>query len=224
MHSRNRSMFFALLAISFLPFRPAQAEDPALGAVLAKLDAAAQDFHTTTANFEFDNIQTDPIPDTDRMTGITYYDRSGSHFRWGAHVTGHNGRPALKTYVYSGGVLRVSDTGKESDAKAYSQAGKYESYFALGFGASGKELEEQWTIRYLGREKIGDIETDKLELVAKDPQVRKNIPKVTVWMDTAHAVSLKLVFDESEGQSRVCTYSNIEVNRSLPKTAFTFDK
>jgi outer membrane lipoprotein-sorting protein len=211
MHSRNRLIFLALLAISFFPFRPAQAEDPALAAVLAKLDAAAQNFHTTTANFEFDSIQTDPIPDTDAMTGITYYDRSGSHFRWGAHVSRHNGRPALKTYVYSGGVLRVSDTGKESDAKGYSQAGKYESYFALGFGAGGKE-------------KIGDIETDKLELVAKDPQVRKNIPKVTVWMDTAHAVSLKLVFDEGEGQSRVCIYSNIEVNQPLPKTAFSFDK
>ena len=45
-----------------------------------------------------------------------------------------------------------------------------------------------------------------------------------VWMDTAHAVSLKLVFDEGEGQSRVCIYSNIEVNQPLPKTAFSFDK
>ena len=113
---------------------------------------------------------------------------------------------------------------RRATPKGYSQAGKYESYFALGFGAGGKELEEQWTIRYLGKEKIGDIETDKLELVAKDPQVRKNIPKVTVWMDTAHAVSLKLVFDEGEGQSRVCIYSNIEVNQPLPKTAFSFDK
>lgn len=222
MHSRNPLVLFALLALLFLPFRIAQAEDKA--SVLEKLDAAARNFHTTTADFEFDSIQTDPVPDTDVMTGITYYERKGSHFLWGAHVTRHNGRPAIKIYVYSGGVLRVSDTGKESDAKAYSQAAKYESYFALGFGASGKELEEQWTITYLGKEKIGDIETDKLELIAKDPQVRKTIPKVTVWMDTARAVSLKLVFDEGEGQSRVCTYSNIKVNQPLPKTAFHFDK
>ena len=61
----------------------------------------------------------------------------------------------------------------------------------LGFGASGKDLEEKWTIKYLGKETIDGIATDKLELVAKDPDVRKNIPKVTIWMDTARAVSLK---------------------------------
>ena len=30
-------------------------------------------------------------------------------------------------------MLRESDTGKESDAKSYTQAGKYESYLMLGF-------------------------------------------------------------------------------------------
>lgn len=222
MYPRKFLVFFAFVALACLPARPAQAQDKA--AVLARLDAAAKTFHTTTANFRFESIQTDPVPDTDTMTGITYYERSANHFQWGAHVTQHNGHPAVKTYIYSGGVLRISDTGKESDAKNYSQAGKYESYFALGFGAGGTELEKQWTVKYLGKEKIGDIETDKLELVAKDPEVQKNVHKVTVWMDTARAVSLKLVFDEGDGQSRVCTYTNIKVNQPAPKTAFSFDK
>jgi outer membrane lipoprotein-sorting protein len=222
MHSRNFYVCFALAATLCLPLRPAQAEDKA--SVLARLDAAARNFHTATASFQFDSIQTDPIPDTDTLTGITYYDRNAGHFRWGAHVSRHNGRPALKTFLYAGGVLWVSDTGAQSDAKNYSQFGKYESYFALGFGAGGTELEKQWTVRYLGQEKIGEIQTDKLELIARDPQVRKNIPKVTVWMDTERAVSLKLVFDEGDGQSRVCTYTHIEVNQPLPKNAFNFDK
>lgn len=222
MRSRHSFVLSALLVLSLLPFRPAQAEDKA--GVLARLDAAAKNFHTTTADFEFDSIQTDPVPDTDTLTGITYYERKDGHFEWGAHVAGHNGRPASKIFVYSGGALRISDTGLESNVKAYNQAAKYESYFSLGFGAGGTELEKQWTIRYLGKEKIGDIETDKLELIAKDPQVRKTIPKVTVWMDTARAVSLKLVFDEGDGQSRVCTYTNIKVNHTLPKNAFSFDK
>ena len=69
----------------------------------------------------------------------------------------------------------------------------------LGFGASGTQLEEKWTIKYLGTETIDGVKTDKLELVAKDPDVRKNIPKVTIWLDTSRAVSLKQVFDEGEG-------------------------
>ena len=55
--------------------------------MLAKLDAAAKNFHTTTANFEFDTVQTDPIPDTDELTGTAYYQRQGTHFQMAAHIS-----------------------------------------------------------------------------------------------------------------------------------------
>jgi len=102
----------------------------------------------------------------------------------------------------------------------YKRASKFESYGRLGFGASGKELSEKWDIKDDGAETIGGIKTEKLELVAKDPTVRKNLPKVTVWIDTSRAVSLKQVFDEGQGVSRTCTYSNIKVNQPLPADAF----
>jgi outer membrane lipoprotein-sorting protein len=225
MHSRNPLLFLALVAIAILPLRSALAQDKAT--VLTRLDAAAKGFHTTTATVEFDSIQTDPIPDTDVMTGNAFYERN-SHFEMAVHFTTHisdgKSQPTKKAYIFSGGTLRVSETGKETDAKPYDQASKYESYFALGFGASGSQLAEKWDIKYLGTEKIDGISTDKLELVAKDPNIRKNIAKVTVWMDTPRAVSLKVVFDEGHGQSYVCHYTNLKVNESLPKTAFAFDK
>ena len=212
----------AVFLIALLPIKPARAED--LASVLSKLDAAAKNFHTTTATFEFDTIQTDPIPDTDKMTGTAYYERTGTHFQMAAHISKDNDRPAAKAYIFSGGVLRESDTGKESDAKSYTQAGKYESYLMLGFGASGHDLQDKWTIKYLGTEKIDGVVTDKLELVAIDPAIRKNIPKVTIWLDTSRAVSLKQDFDEGEGQSRICYYKDIVVNQALPGNAFNFNK
>jgi len=221
MHSRNFFVFLAFIAMAFLPFRLAQAEDKA--SVLAKLDAAAKDFHTATANFKFDNIQTDPVPDTDTLSGTAYYERDG-HFEMAAHITAHNGKPASRGYIFSGGTLRISDTGKEKDAKPYAAASKYESYLRLGFGASGKDLAEEWDITYLGKETIDGVATDKLELIAKDPNVLKLFHKVIIWLDTAHAVSLKQVFDEGEGQSFVCTYTNIKLDQALPKNAFSFDK
>ena len=220
MPRKRAVILLVLLAATLLSVRQARPDD--LKSVLARLDAAAQDFHSTSAHVEFDTIQTEPIPDKDVMTGTAYYERNGNHFQMAAHLTRHNNRPAAKTYILSGGTLRVSDTGKESDAKAYTQAGKYESYLMLGFGASGAQLEEKWTIKYLGTEMIDGITTDKLELVAKDPEITKTIHKVTIWLDTSRAVSLKQVFDEGEGQSYVCHYSDIKVNQPLPKDAFKF--
>jgi outer membrane lipoprotein-sorting protein len=221
MQLRRKLFCFALFLLAFAPIS-ALADD--LKDVLQRLDAAARDFHTTSANFEFDAIQTLPVPDTDVMTGVTYYERKGNHFQWAAHVHEHNSQPSHKTYIFSNGIVRTSDTGKASDAKTYDQWSKYESYFMLGFGASGKELADKWNIQYLGTEKLDGITTDKLELIAKDPTVRNNILKVTIWMDTSRAVSLKLVFDEGQGQSRVCHYTNLKVNQPLPDNAFSFDK
>ena len=222
MHFGKTLVLLAIVARA--PLAPIAVRADDLSRVLQQLDAAAKDFHTTTANVEFDTVQTDPIPDKDVMTGMAYYERSGSHFQMAAHLTQHDSRPTGKTYILSGGTLRISDTGKASDAKVYSQASKYESYLMLGFGASGAQLAEKWTITYLGTETIGGVKTDKLELIAKDPAVRKNISKVTIWLDTSRAVSLKQVFDEGEGQSYTCTYTNIKVNQGVPGNAFSFDK
>ena len=114
-------------------------------------------------------------------------------------------------------MLRESDTGKESDAKAYTPGQQIRELSHARLRRQRQRACGKWNIKYLGTETIDGIKTDKLELVAKDPAVRKNIPKVTIWLDTARAVSLKQVFDEGEGQSRVCHYTNIKVNQPLPQ-------
>jgi len=220
MNLRTKFLFLGILCMVLLPARSAFGDD--LKTVLQKLNVAAKNFHSITANVELETIQKDPIPDTDVQTGVAYYERRGNSFEMAAHIHTHNNGPSQKTYMFSDGAFRISDTGKESDAKTYNQASKYESYLMLGFGASGTDLQEKWTITDLGTETINGIKTDKLELVAKDSDVRKTIPKVTIWMDTARAVSLKQVFDEGGGESRVCTYTNIKVNQPLPSDAFKF--
>jgi outer membrane lipoprotein-sorting protein len=190
-------------------------------AVLRKLDAAAARFRSTTADFEFDSVQTAPVPDTEVQKGIVYYERKGTDFRMAAHISQENGRPVPKTYVYSGGTVKLYEK-LINQVTTLSKAAQYESWFMLGFGASGKDLEQKWEIKELGPETIDGVKTEKLELVPKDPAVKKNVLKVTVWMDTDRAVSLKQEIDLGSGASRICTYSNIKVNQSLPGDAFTF--
>jgi outer membrane lipoprotein-sorting protein len=210
----------ASIALALLPVRAARAADN-LESVLRKLDAASANFHTTSAEFEFDTVTTEPIYDKDVQKGATYYKREGSTFQWAAHIREVNGKPVPKVVVLSSGTLKLYEKLLDQ-VTTITKLSQYQSWFMLGFGASGKELEEKWDIKYLGTEKIDGVTTQKLEMVAKDANVRKNIPKVTIWMDTDRGISLQQVFDQGQGQSRTCHYTNIKVNQTLPGDAFTF--
>ena len=202
-----------------LPAGGAFAED--LKSVLARLDAAAANFHATSADFEFDTVQTDPVPDTEVQKGTVYYSRKGSAFEMGVHIHEVNGRPVPKVMVVSGGQFQLYEQLTNQVTRS-NKVSKYESYLVLGFGASGKDLEQKWNMKYLGQETLNGVTVEKLELIAKDPEVLKIFPKVTIWVDPARGVSLKQYFDQGSGQSRTCTYTNIKVNQALPADAFTF--
>jgi outer membrane lipoprotein-sorting protein len=214
----------ATILLALLPARAVYAADD-LNSVLRKLDAAAANFHTTSADFEFDSITKVPIPDEDIQKGTTYYKREGKTFQMAAHIKEVNGKDVPKVYTYTNGVFQLYEK-LPNQVTTLKKLDQYQSWFMLGFGASGKDLEEKWDIKYLGPETIDGKVTQKLQLVAKDATVRKNIPMVTVWMDTDNAVSVKQEFDEGQGQLLKCHYFNIKVNQphSLPSDAFTLPK
>jgi outer membrane lipoprotein-sorting protein len=215
----KRILIAALSAIVFASISDkAAAQD--LKTVLAKLDTAAANFHSTSADFEFDSIQTDPVPNKEVQKGTVYYERKGKDFQMAAHIDQENGKPSPKIYTFSKGVFRLYE--KLPNQVTIYKNDKLGGYLLLGFGASGKDLSEKWDITYGGQETIDGVKTEKLDLVPKDPAVRKNLVKVTVWMDTARGVSLKQVFDQGDGQSRVCLYFNFKFNQPLPSSVFTF--
>jgi outer membrane lipoprotein-sorting protein len=224
MHQERKLVVAALMAVLLLAARmaiAAPADEMAKDAVLRRLDVAAANFHSTSADFEFDAVETDPIPDKDVQKGTVYYERKGNSFQMAAHIHELNGKIASKVYSYTSGVFNLYEK-LTNQVTRFSKVSQYESYLMLGFGASGKDLEQKWEIKYLGPEVIDGVKTEKLEMVAKDPAVRKNIPKVTIWLDTERAVSLKQVFEEGPGQYRVCLYFNFKTNQPLPADAFTF--
>lgn len=192
-----------------------------LKSVLAKLDATSANFRSTTASFEFNTIQTDPVPDTDVQKGTVYYDRKNGVMHMGIHIDEVNGKPVPKIIVISGGEFSLYEKLNNQVTRS-KKAGKYESYLALGFGASGKDLQQKFDVKYAGEETVHGVKTDKLDLVAKDPDVLKLFPKMTIWIDLARGVCVKQFFDEGQGQSRTATYSNIKVNQPPPADAFAF--
>ena len=221
MHLGRIVLSVVLAVASLTPPHTAFAADD-LNSVLSKLDAASKNFHNATASFEFDATMTDPVPDTDVQKGIVYYQREGATFKMGVHVATDDGQSAPKVITCcTEGVIQLYEKLPDQVTRL-SKLSQYESWFMLGFGASGTALQEKWDIKYDGPETVDGVETAKLELVPKDPTVKKNLPKVILWMDTERAVSLKQYFDEGQGQSRTCHYTDIKMNQSLPKDAFTF--
>jgi outer membrane lipoprotein-sorting protein len=219
MQIKKKVLFAALLMLGVLAARMAFAADDK-DRVLRKLDAAAANFHSTSAEFEFDTVTTEPVPEKDIQKGTVYYERKGNAFQMGVHNREVNGKPVPKMYVVSGGVFKLYEP-LIDQLTISNKVSKYESYLVLGFGASGKDLEQKWNIKYLGPETLDGVKTERLELVAKDPAVLKMFPKVEIWVDTERGVSLKQVFDEGGGAYRVSVYFHIKVNEKLPNDAFT---
>lgn len=222
MRLNGKHLLLGCLALAFLTAHAPRAQAQSdLKGVLDRLDKAAANFHSASADVEFDNITTDPVPDTDVQKGVVYYERKSNGVRMGVHMSEHNGKPSGKAYTYIGGVFKLFEPGPDQ-VTTFAKAGKYESYVILGMGASGTGLQAKWDIKDLGPETVNGTKTEKLELVAKDADVRKTIPKVTIWIDPDRAISMKQVFTTSSTSSYAATYSNFKLNGSLPEDAFTF--
>jgi len=214
-----------VLCVRTLRATAAAPPDDEKAKVLERLNQSAGNFHSTAAEVEFDQIETDPVPDTDVQKGVVYYERKSGSFRAGVHFNEHNKKPSARAYTYNNGVFSLYEPGP-NQVTNYSKAGKFESYLILGFGASGHDLEAKWNITYLGSETLSDgnaqVKTEKLELIAKDPDIRKNVPKVTIWVDPDRAVSLKQVFTLSSTSTYIGRYTNFKMNQTLPSDAFKF--
>jgi outer membrane lipoprotein-sorting protein len=226
MQKASKFLFPALIALLLLTLHPALAAptEKEKDAVLRRLDEAAKNFRSTSADFQFDSVETDPVPDTVVQKGTVYYERKAGAFQMAAHIREVNGKPVPKEYVYSGGAVKLYEP-LINQVTTLTKASQYESWFMLGFGASGKDLEQKWEIKYLGPETLLDdktsVKTEILELIPKDPAIRKNLTKVTMWVDPESGVSLKQVLNFSSGEYKVCVYFKIKVNQPLPAGAFT---
>jgi outer membrane lipoprotein-sorting protein len=221
MHLRRKLYFAALMAVLLAARVAMAAPADEKEKVLRRLDAAATNFHSTSADFEFDSVEKDPIPDTDVQKGTVYYERKGAAFQMGVHIREANGKPVPKVYTVSGGVFKLYEP-LIDQVTTSSKVSKYESYLQMGFGASGRELEQKWEIKYLGAETLDGVKTERLELTPKDPDVRKNLTKAQIWVDPERGVSLKQILFFGPNEYKVCVYFNIKVNEALPADAFTF--
>jgi outer membrane lipoprotein-sorting protein len=210
----------------------AQAPSPQLASVLKQMDTASAKFQRATADFQWDYYEK-IVHDTTTQKGTVYFERAGDSTNFGAVLidpAATTKSKIVKVIQYQGGIVQIFDTGVDQITVLHQGANQseIEGFLTLGFGGSGTDLAKSWTITDLGTETLTDngqpVKVEKLDLIGKDADSRKNFSHVTIWVDPARAVSLKQIFYTSSGNYRTALYANIKVNGNVHKDQFAIKK
>jgi outer membrane lipoprotein-sorting protein len=209
------SLFAVLLLAGFACAQAAPAAEN-LESVLTKMDTAAAKFKSAQADFEWDQYQK-IVNETDVQKGKVSF-LHDKDTQMAAEIT----EPDKKTLVFVGGKLSFYQPKIEqvTEYDAGKNRAEVESFLVLGFGSRGHDLSKQFTVKYLGREKVDGINAAKLELTPLTAKVKGMFSKIVLWLDTDRDVSVKQQAFEPSGDYRIAKYSNITLNPKLPDDTF----
>jgi outer membrane lipoprotein-sorting protein len=229
MTSSIKSLAFAVLLLVGIPALErhafaAQTAAPAdLDKVLSKLDASAKTFQSAQADIVWDNVITQPSPDTDSQVGnvIFAHGKSGDT-QVALHIKTDNGRPALKDLVYANGIGKIYQPNiKQMQVlKLGDNRSALDAFLTLGFGGSGADLRKTWKVSLAGTEAVNGIQASKLQLIPLDAKMAETTSKVFLWIDMDKGIAVKQQRFGTDGGYVVLTYSNIQLNGKVPSGAF----
>jgi outer membrane lipoprotein-sorting protein len=204
--------------------RPAQASAQtngvSLGSILASMDKASQQFKNAQADFKWDQFES-AVSEHDIQSGTIYFQREKGQLKMMAHVT--QPANAEKYALYDGSTVKLFDvtpnrvtvygTGKNKET--------FETFLVLGFGGSGQDLKKSFDVSMEAMEPVNGVGAARLLLIPKSEKVRNVFDKIYLWINPANGICVRQKLMEPQtGNYRDAFYSNIQVNRSLPKDAF----
>ena len=214
---------------------PAQAKPSGLPpAIREQMDAASAKFTSAQADLK-QEIFTKVVHDTETQTGQIYFLRKAGSTQMGMKLLPPDAAPGAapdKVIQFSGGKLSVFSPGTNQVDQFDESRNKSlaESLMTLGFGGSGTDLAKSWSITDLGADAVTDggktVQTQKLDLVSNDQNIRNTYSHIIIWLDPARDVSLKQVLflasgGTPTGDTRTVYYSNIQLNQPVDPAPFT---
>jgi outer membrane lipoprotein-sorting protein len=93
--------------------------------------------------------------------------------------------------------------------------GLLDQFLLLGFGGSGKELANAYTITVKGGETIDGVATTHLVLNPKSSKVRELVKSVELWIPDGKAQPIRQKFVEPSDDYMEVTYRDLKLNPSL---------
>ncbi len=215
---RAAQLCFIIWVVLLLIAQAGWAQQTPVQQVLSRMDQTAANFRTTQATFVWDQYQK-VVDETDTQKGIVYFRRNGNEVQMAADISDPSPPKYVlftdsKVEVYQPKIDQVTryNTGKDRSA--------FESFLVLGFGGSGQDMLKSFTVSYIGAEKVGGVDTAKLELVPKSQKVRNTFDHIWLWIDPARGVSVQQQLFAPSGDYRLAKYSDIQLNQKIPDAAF----
>jgi outer membrane lipoprotein-sorting protein len=198
---------------------PAAGQAPAdLNKVLELIDRTAPNYRTVQADFRW-NQYTAVVREDDWQGGVLSFARNGKGIAMRAEIVS----PAKKTVISNDGKLQIHQPGTDScnEYDLGKNKAAVESFLALGFGGTSRELKRSFTVGYGGTEMMKGVETYKLELdPPKGSKAAELFTHITLWIDKTRGVSVMQKFYQQGGDYRLAVYSNIKGNVKLDDSLF----
>jgi outer membrane lipoprotein-sorting protein len=194
-----------------------QGTDP-LENVLRTMDQIAATFRSAQADFVWTtyNAVIKEVDGTDK--GKIYFRRNGKEIEMAADMV----PPDEQQILFSGGKIKVyrAQTKQVNVYDAGAHREEFETLLVLGFGSSGSDMRKSFEVKYLGDEKIGDVQTARLQLTPIAPKVKQQFPRIDLWIDPQRGLSLRQQLWQTNGDYRVADYSNIQANKKIADNVF----
>jgi outer membrane lipoprotein-sorting protein len=215
---RTAHLPLILWVLYLLIAHAAWAQQTPLQQILSRMDQTAASFQTTQATFVWDQYQK-VVDETDTQKGTVYFRRARNEVQMAADIIDPTSPKYVlftdsKVEVYQPRIDQVTryNTGKDRSA--------FESFLVLGFGGSGQEMLKSFGVTYIGTEKVGGVDTAKLELVPKSQKVRNTFDHIWLWIDPLRGVSVQQQLFAPSGDYRLAKYSDIQLNQKIPEDRF----
>lgn len=210
---------FSVLLFCFEPVGSPQAMHWTAESVLNRMDAAARDFHTLSANIEHIKY-TDVVKDTSTESGQIWLEKKDEKMR--IEFTKPDVRTILRSgesfFIYNPKINRVEEYNLGKNRSLADQ------YTRLGFGTRGEDLKKSYTVSFLGEQDLDNRKTLLLELTPKSDDVRAQIAKIQMWIDEASWLAVQQKFFEpGSGDYFIFHYSDLRKNLKIDENKFRAD-
>jgi outer membrane lipoprotein-sorting protein len=124
----------------------------------------------------------------------------------------HFNGPELAIYFPKAGEIQV--------IKERQYASIVNRMLLIGFSVSRDEMKKDYSLALNGAEKAGSVPATRIILTPKSRDVLKTITAIDLWIPDGQGYAIRQKVTRHNGDYDLTGYSNLQVNPSLPDSAF----